>query len=230
MNTITNTLQTLTLDPPSPTDANQVKILAYADDTLVYLRDAEDFTLLQQAITQYMRASNSLLDYHKTTAISLSGRPLGQWHSHLASHNITHWHDRTSPSPLIYLGYPFCSSITQRNVAFQQMHDTVRNTTHIHSQRNVSIRGRVTILNTLIYSKLWHVLRLSVFTKSQLLSLRSLGTSFINNRIFPRLSFDTLTLPRNRGGLGLLDPLRQQQALQWRWVCPLLLLAIESPV
>ncbi|KAK4518783.1 uncharacterized protein ATC70_009006 [Mucor velutinosus] len=206
-----------------------VKILAYADDTLVYLRDTHDFHRLQAAITTYMKASNALLNYHKTVATSLSGKPSTTWQALLSSYGITAWHDRTSTTPLIYLGYPICSSITQRNVAFQKLYDSIRNAIAIHSQRNISIRGRVTILNSLIYSKLWHVLRLTTFTKAQLLSLRSLGTAFINFRIFPRLSFATLSLPRSAGGLGLLDPLSQQQALQWYWVCPLLLQYLDSP-
>lgn len=215
--------------PASPSTPLAVKILAYADDTLVYLRDTQDFSLLQSAITVYMKASNALLNYHKTIASSLSGKPSATWQAFLQSHGITGWHDRSSPSPLIYLGYPICSSITQRNVAFQKLYDSIRNTVILHSQRNISIRGRTTILNSLIYSKLWHVLRLTTFTKAQLLSLRSLGASFINFRIFPRISFTTLALPRSAGGLGVLDPLFQQQALQWYWVCPLLLQYLDSP-
>lgn len=40
----------------------------------------------------------------------------------------------------------------------------------------------------------------------------------------------TLNQPRKIGGLGLLDPLQQQQALQWRWICPLLLDYLKSPL
>ncbi|KAK4515528.1 uncharacterized protein ATC70_010478 [Mucor velutinosus] len=221
-------------DTPAPPDSPSsaplaVKILAYADDTLVYLHDTQDFHRLQTAITMYMKASNALLNYHKTVATSLSGNPSATWQALLATYGINAWHDRTSATPLIYLGYPICSSITQRNVAFQKLYDSIRNAIALHSQRNISIRGRATILNSLIYSKLWHVLRLTTFTRAQLLSLRSLGTSFINFRIFPRLSFATLSLPRSAGGLGLLDPLSQQQALQWYWVCPLLLQYLVSP-
>ncbi|KAK4520348.1 peroxisomal targeting signal 2 receptor [Mucor velutinosus] len=188
--------------PASPVSPSStplaVKILAYADDTLVYLHDTQDFHRLQTAITMYMKASNALLNYHKTVATSLSGKPSA-------------------------------ACITQRNVAFQNLYDSIRNAIALHSQRNLSIRGRTTILNSLIYSKLSHVLRLTTFTKAQLLSLRSLGTSFINFRISPRLSFATLSLPRSAGGLGLLDPLSQQQTLQWYWVCPLLLQYLASP-
>jgi len=215
---------------PTLTPSISVKILAYADDTLVYLQNFHDFNLLQQAVERYMQASNALLNYHKTIATSLSGRPSTAWQSLLTSHGITAWHDRTSSTPLIYLGYPICSSHTQRNFAYQQLYNTINTATQIHSQRHLSIRGRVTVLNSLIYSRLWHVMRLTTFTKAQLLSLRSLGTTFVNQRTFPRFSFDTLSRPRSAGGVGLLDPLAQQQALQWHWVCPILLHSMNSPL
>ncbi|KAK4513348.1 uncharacterized protein ATC70_005342 [Mucor velutinosus] len=69
-----------------------------------------------------------------------------------------------------------------------------------------------------------------IFTKAQLLSLRSLGPSFINIRIFPKLSFRTLQQPRHHGGHQVLDPIVRQEALQWRWICPLILVACHSPL
>ncbi|KAK4521393.1 uncharacterized protein ATC70_012008 [Mucor velutinosus] len=216
----------------SPTHRNPIKykILAYADDTLVYLKNFSDFLLLQDSINAYMKASNALLNYRKTIAISLSGQPQPDWREFLATHQIHQMHDRTSPDPVTYLGYPICSSLSQRNLAFQQLYNNIQQCIHIHSQRNLSIRGRATVLNTLIFSKLWHVMRNFIFTKAQLLSLRSLGSSFINFRIFPKLSFRTLQQPRHHGGLQVLDPIVQQQALQWRWICPLILAACHSPL
>lgn len=139
-------------------------------------------------------------------------------------------HDRTFPDTVTYLGYPICSSIAQRNIAFQRLYSSIQQCIHIYSQRNLSIRGRATVLNTLIFSKLWHVMRNFIFTKTQLLSLRSLGSSFINFRIFPKLSFRILQQPRHQGGLQVLDPIIQQQALQWGWICPLILAACHSPL
>jgi hypothetical protein len=216
----------------TPTHRNslQYKILAYADDTLVYLKNSADFLLLQNSINTYMKASNALLNYRKTIAISLSGSPQPEWREFLATHQIHQMHDRSSTDPVTYLGYPICSSLSQRNLAFQQLYKSIQQCIHIHSQRNLSIRGRATVLNTLIFSKLWHVMRNFIFTKNQLLSLRSLGSSFINFRIFPKLSFRTLQQPRHLGGLQVLDPIVQQQALQWRWVCPLILAACHSPL
>ena len=205
-----------------PLDTDRVAILAYADDTLVFLRDESDFFILQQAITAYMNASNAHLNFDKTEAFSLSGSPLPSWQTFLLSKDITSWHDRSSPAPIRYLGYPLCSSVTQRNVAFSRIVATIRQSCFLHSQRQLSIRGRATVLNSLIYSKLWHVLRLSTFTKSQMSIIRGIGSSFVNHRIFPKFAFNLLRAPRSQGGLALLDPVDQQLALQWRWLYPLL--------
>lgn len=103
-----------------------------------------------------------------------------------------------------------------------QLFDKIRQSCQLHSQRHLSIRGRATVLNTLIFSKLWHVIRFFTFTTSELATLRGIGSSFINAGIFPKISFNSLTLPRAKGGLGILDPASQQNALQWRWLRPLL--------
>lgn len=219
-----NGFPTITTDTHQTYSTNSppiIKILAYADDTLVFVHNSQDFQLLQQHIHTYMLASNALLNYNKTTAISLSGKPHPTWQSLLTQLNITTWHDRTSPLPVTYLGYPICSSSSQRNHAFTHLYNSIQHACSIHSQRQLSIRGRATVLNSLILSKLWHVLRLASFTKTQLISLRSLGTKFINHHIFPRITFPTMCLSRKQGGLGVLDIVQQQAALQWRWLSPL---------
>ncbi|CEP19595.1 hypothetical protein [Parasitella parasitica] len=168
-----------------------------------------------------MRVSNALLNYHKTVpTTSLAGKPTASWSALLTATGIYAWQGRTSSTPLIYLlGYPICSNNTQRNVAYQKIYDCIRNAIHIYSQRQLSICGRATVMNNIIYSTfLWHVMRLTTFTKSQLLSLRSLGASFINRRIFPRFSFDILWF--NLGPL----------ALHEHWVSPIHLHYLNSPL
>ena len=86
----------------------------------------------------------------------------------------------------------------------------------------MSVRGRVTVLNSLILSKLWHVLRVVTVPLSFFDSLRSIASAFVSHRIFPRLSYFTMCLPRSKGGLGLLHAQQQQGVLQLRWLVPLL--------
>jgi hypothetical protein len=210
--------------PPTPQNTlPPVKILAYADDSLVLLKSTSDFMSLQSIVSKYMSASNALLNYSKTQALSLSGEAHPEWQAFLSSNGISSWHDKTASSPLIYLGYAICSSLSQRNQFTDQLLAKIRTACILQSQRNLSLRGRATVLNTLIYSTLWHVIRLITFTKAQLTSIQQIGAAFINSyRKLLRFSFSTMVLPRYLGGLGIIDPITQQNALQWRWLRPLL--------
>ncbi|GAN06991.1 conserved hypothetical protein [Mucor ambiguus] len=212
--------------PPDPSNGAApppVKILAYADDTLVALNSPSEFPALEEILQRYTDASNASLNYNKTQALSLSGRTYLHWIQFLASKGITSWHDNTSSTSLTYLGYGLFSNLQQRSSFIDNLISTIRTSCQLHSARNLTLRGRVTVLNSLILSKLWHVLRLVTFLPFEFASIQSIISSFVNrNAKITRLSFDTLTLPRSQGGLKLLDPAQQANALQWRWLHPLL--------
>ncbi|KAG1016750.1 hypothetical protein G6F26_012278 [Rhizopus arrhizus] len=220
-------------DPPSVDPAGHspppVKILAYADDVLVFLKSPSDFNRLQQAVSIYASASNAMLNYSKTQAFSLSSDPNPTWQQFLITQNIHSWHDCRSTDSLIYLGYPVYSSTSRRNLFVDQLTNKIALSCQIHSQRNLSIRGRVTVLNCLIFSKLWHVLRIVPLTQAQIAKIQGLGAKFLNSNSFPRISFATLCLPQSKGGLDALDPAVQIQALQWRWLLPMLLSSSPDP-
>ncbi|KAG0934661.1 hypothetical protein G6F30_009715 [Rhizopus arrhizus] len=213
--------------PRSPC-SEPVKLLAYADDVLFLLNDPSDLTSLQEHLSLYSRASNARVNFHKTEALSLSGArldPDSVWHTPLLSHRITRWHDCRSPQPVIYLGYPLSTSTSQRDRYLETILCKIKSACVLHSQRSLSIRGRVTIVNSLILSKLWHILRVVSVPLSFLDKVRSIVSSFLTWRLFPRIGLATMCLPRSSGGLGVLDPQVQQGALQLRWILPLLSVA-----
>ncbi|KAK4516494.1 60S acidic ribosomal protein P2 [Mucor velutinosus] len=210
--------------------ADPVKVLAYADDTLVFLNDLGEFYQLQQLVSRYADASNASLNYHKTQALSLSGASHASWIAGLRATGISSWHDKTATSPITYLGYPVCSSPVQRVSYVNNLLSRLRDLCRLHSIRTLTLRGRVTVLNSLLFSKVWHVARLFPFSATDIRKLQHLGASFVNNQAkLTRFSFSTLCLPRSQGGLNLLDPAKQINALQWRWLHPLLHPANPTP-
>jgi hypothetical protein len=90
-----------------------LKLLAYADDILVFLKDPIELTSLLTLINAYELASNAKLNLGKTIAVSLSGQSQPFWRSCLQHRGITHWHDSNSHVAAIYLGFPLTSSSTQ---------------------------------------------------------------------------------------------------------------------
>ena len=94
--------------------------------------------------------------------------------------------------------------------------------TKTQSQRNLSLKGKTIVINTLISSKLWFIA--NVFPIPQDLRPE------INKIIFGYLwkwsaakpiARETLFLPRDRGGLRILVPLIQGQALRIKYLTQL---------
>ncbi|KAG0978525.1 hypothetical protein G6F29_009263 [Rhizopus arrhizus] len=207
------------LDPPVQfSTPPPLKLLAYADDICVILESYSDFQLVQHHIERYALVSNAKLNIHKTEAFSLSGRRHPSWISFLADQGINTWHDSTAAQPFRYLGFPMIRSVAQRRYVEDSMLQSIRSQCHIYSQRNLSVRGRVTIMNTLILSKLWYVLRLVNLPKAFFKNLQSIIYQFIWNNLRPAIKYAQLCQRLDQGGLGLLEPMAQQQILQLRWL------------
>ncbi|KAG1136289.1 hypothetical protein G6F37_012120 [Rhizopus arrhizus] len=184
--------------------------MAYADDVVCILRDPSDLAVLQAHLTAYSHASNAKVNYHKAQAMSLSGTStfyLNTWRAPLLSHGISHWHDNRSLEQLVYLGFPLSSNISQRNIFLEKLLSKIRSACNIHSQRPLS---------------LWHVLCLVSAPIAFFDKLKSIMSSFLTYRMFPKISLSTMCLQRSKGGLGVLDPNIQQGALQLRWLMPLM--------
>ncbi|KAG1045890.1 hypothetical protein G6F43_011211 [Rhizopus delemar] len=177
---------------------------------------------LKSLIACYNQASNTKMNYDEIVASSVSGIPHPHCLPALASYGITQWHDRRSVKPLIYLGYPLMHSNTHHNWLQSHLIAKISRACDIHKQRNLSIRGRATALNTLILSTLWHVLRVTWISQATLGNIRRICRKFLMFRVFPPIASDILHLPLQQGGIGALDPAIQQQALQFRWLTPLL--------
>ncbi|KAG1138651.1 hypothetical protein G6F37_011151 [Rhizopus arrhizus] len=203
--------------PPDLESRSKVKLLAYADDVVCFLNDPYELNILHEHLNLYAKASNAKVNFNKTEAVSLSGSRLCYqriWRTPLLQQQIHSWHDSSSREPVIYLGFPLHSSIAQRDTYLTSLLSKITTGVQLHSHRSLSVRGRVTILNSLIPSKLWHVLRILSVPKLFFKRLKSQISGFVSAKRSPRVSFETMCFPRNKGGLGVLNPHIQQSALQ----------------
>ncbi|KAG0780139.1 hypothetical protein G6F21_012267 [Rhizopus arrhizus] len=206
---------------PLPADPNPppaLKVLAYADDVCVFLSSPADFLRLQHHLQTYGQVSNAKVNLSKTEAIFLNGKSSSQWQQLLTQHQILKWHDHTKSQPLRYLGFPVIQSIAQRRYVEDQLLQNIKTQCSIYSQRNLSIRGRVTVTNTLLLSKLWYSLRVISLPKSFFCQIRSTIYQFISKGIKPGFRYALFCQPLSKGGLGLLDPFIQHRSLQVRWL------------
>ncbi|KAI7858985.1 hypothetical protein BDC45DRAFT_433361 [Circinella umbellata] len=84
-------------------------------------------------------------------------------------------------------------------------------------QRNLSIKGKDLVVNSLLLSKLWHILTVTPASPSIFQQVKSICGKFLKTR-YPPTSRDSYCQPRSKGGIGVIDPSLQKPALQSRWI------------
>ncbi|CDS11843.1 hypothetical protein LRAMOSA11487 [Lichtheimia ramosa] len=172
--------------PPS------VKMLSYADD---------------------LEASNAKVNLAKTIVMPLSGAPNREW-ADLASAYGAQWHDRHATTAVRYLGYPLYHTKTQLLDFLDGVKSKIARHAQILKARNLSLRGASTVANSLLLSRLWHVLRVVPVPQQWKQEVQAIVRSFVLP-FWPKPAWSTLCLPRRFGGVGLIDIENQHLALHF---------------
>ncbi|SAL96422.1 hypothetical protein [Absidia glauca] len=166
---------------------------------------------------QYSTLSNAKFNHHKTEAFSLNGRCDDRWSRLLLHHSIAIYHHRDSPAPFRYLGFSIGYTKDHQQQILSTLLANVRKQVGIYSTRNLSIKGKVTVLHSLILSKIWYCLRILVAPQSFFKTLAGICRAFVHSEK-PLISYAQMCQPHCQGGLGLMDPQKQQLGMQFRWL------------
>ena len=90
------------------------------------------------------------------------------------------------------------------------------------SQRNLSLKGKTIVINTLILSKLWFIANVFPIPKHLIPQINKIILGYLwKGSAAEPIAQETLFLPRDRGGLGILVPLIQGQALRMKYLLQL---------
>ncbi|SAM07716.1 hypothetical protein [Absidia glauca] len=174
-----------------------IKFTAYADDILVLCNSPRDFDAFFTLYQLYARAFNAKLNPGKLLAFMLAGQqPLSTIKRHLGRYQVNKWYSEADPLPLSYLGYPLLYSRNQGHSLLSKLVVSISRSTQLHNQRQLSILGRATVTNTLILSKLWHILRLVPIPLRFLAQIRSIIIRFTSRHTFPAIGYAKLLKPK----------------------------------
>jgi hypothetical protein len=206
--------QRLMTQPPATAQATQakIKLLAYADDLLIFFKDTSEWATAKSLFELYSQASNSKVNLQKTYLVSLSGEPYEEWNV-LCNTEQLEWHDKSKTTAIRYLGFPLSSSKNQLEAFLADTLDKIRRHTNILHARNMSIKGTSLVANSLLLSRLWHLLRVITVPEKWLHQVRKMIHRFVAP-FWPFPSWSTICQKRNRGGLNVVDIYHQQLALQ----------------
>ena len=94
--------------------------------------------------------------------------------------------------------------------------------TKTQSQRNLSLKGKTIVINTLILSKLWLMANTFPIPKDLIPEINKIMFGYLwKGSGAEPIARETLFLPRDGGGLGILAPLIQGQALRIKYLLQL---------
>ncbi|GBG77807.1 hypothetical protein CBR_g25738 [Chara braunii] len=90
---------------------------------------------------------------------------------------------------------------------------------------HLSLIGRALVANIALFSILWFVSTVKELVVGVLKAIRRLVARFLwkpraksTEGFISKVALDTLTFPREKGGLGLVDPIKKNQAQLWGWL------------
>lgn len=196
------------MDEHSSHSNSHSKIYQYADDTTLVIRDEDSIKNSIAIIDMYCKGSGARMNVEKTEFLRLGGGnptralPFKEVESAMKILGVKVGADETAT--------------TRDN--WQEVIGKTKQRLAFWKRRNLTLRGKILVLNTLFLSKLWYILGSVCLPITVANDLKHLMTDFIWQGKPAKIKYDTLIGPVEEGGLGLLDPVLRMKALRVRVV------------
>ena len=195
-----------------------LKLIKYADDTNTITTQTHTISETFNEFQKFGIATGCKLKASKTKGLIISNRNTKNLEEHLKQeNNKIKWNEETG---LKILGiHFFTDELHTQNYNWRIVIDKLNKKTDLLKTKNLSLRGKVILLNSVTLSKIWYL--------SGIIQMPNWAFTRIEKIIFKFLWGDTgnepikrqtLYLPIHKGGLGLLHPKHQSQSLSLKFV------------
>ena len=194
-----------------------LKLTQYADDTNTITTKLQTITETFHELQKFGIATGCTLKDSKTKGLIITNKSTIELQEQLTQQNeAIKWNEDTG---LKILGiHFFTDELHTQNYNWKNVISKLKKKTDMLKTRNLSLRGKVVLLNSVTLSKIWYL--------SSIIQMPSWAFKAIEKIIFKFLWGDTgnepikrqtLYLPIHKGGLGLLHPKHQSEALRLKF-------------
>lgn len=176
----------------------EIKLSQFADDLTCFIENRQSLTPLMDTLDQFTKWSGLKINMDKSHVIY----PMG------SREEISHIHNFSIREETKILGIWFFAhgdpgKSYVRN--FKPILSKARQICNSWTNRSLSIKGKVTVANSLITSLFQYTCSYIHTPPEVFKELRKIITAFLWDTRKPKVAYDTLTLPVAEGGLGLFD-------------------------
>lgn len=174
------------------------KVAQYADDTSVVTDNPKALNSLWRTIRKYERTTGAKVNASKTEILLV-----GKW-SRKQRENIAEGYGRYVKGTVRILGVSFGKNAKSENE--EGMKKNIENEIEKWKDRNLSMSGKVSVLKTLVTSKLWHIAKVTRLRKRFMswVNTKMLGLFWYPKKYHP-ISTQTLQREVGRGGQNFPD-------------------------
>ena len=192
---------------PLPGGRKNVKLSQYADDTSTFARDGPTLDATFALFDRYERASGAKLNPGKST-----GLLLGSWRDVIPSDVPVRW----SKTEITTLGTTLTNDGNTN--AVERQIQKFRTTLNSWRHRQLTLRGRTTIINTLGFSLFIYLASLVHVPDKAITMINRVAFTFLWRDSTEWVSRSSATQSIQKGGLGVLHFLHKLQSLRTMWI------------
>ena len=193
-----------------------IKISQLADDTTCFLQDMDSLNNVINIFQLFEKCSGLKLNLNKTKAKYIGTLKNNDYYPHGLS-----WLKENDY--IESLGVVYASTDEDNYVHnFKPRLIKLRNILQIWKQRDLSLKGKITVLNNLALSPLVYISSVISTPQQVITEVHNLMRDFLWGGKKPKIAFDTLTQEINKGGLKLCNFQVKIKSLLLSWVKRLL--------
>ena len=190
-----------------PVTGEMVKHLQYADDTSAILNNLTEIETILEMFRFYCKATGAVLNETKTKGIYINHPDDVQ----LKCSIPVDWNKNDTK----ILGIIFTpDQKMNRKLNWDKVLEKMEKRSEIMKTRNLSLRGKVIIINTIILSKAWHVGRIYLPTLDIIRKINRIIFNYIWGKKHEPVAREALFQDLKKGGLGVIEVLKQCAAMQ----------------
>ena len=203
----------------SPAGAES-KILQYADDTNITIKDENSIDRVLTHIAEYSKASGAKININKTEIMYCGEmvRLPGRWHFREAGESVKVLG--------VHLGKDQGAA---RDKSWRELLDKIKNKLNLWKMRGLTLRGKVVVVNSLVLSKITHILSVYDMPSQYLTEINSSISAFLWGSKRNLIAHKTIISDHRNGGLKLIDIMTKKQALRIKIIQKYLQISNKHP-
>ena len=198
-----------------PNSKYTIKILQYADDTTLFLKNLIDYREILAKIKEFSVFTGLELNKSKSNAMYISN----------SKHNNTFKYGIKFVNKIKILGIIFSNENPAQDIHdnFTSRIDKLERICSLWSKRKLTMIGKIVVLKTFGISLFTHLMQSIGISKSYLDKINQIIFRFIwkknfsNTKTSERIKRKTICSPKRNGGLNMIDIITFQQSFYLEW-------------